>query len=382
MSALNDGGAGLVYRGSLVFRRDSLGVLSFESAPIAAGRITATGVRYHVTDHLGSVRGVVDGATGDIVEVSDYAAYGERLEAVLPDNFEPVVTPVDGYSFRYHFTGQEDQGPVSVTVAPNASAATVPYTDFGARHYSPALRRWLVPDPLSEKYYDVSPYAYCAGDPVNAVDVDGKDVWEINNAGEIVNRINDTTRDAFYLMSKDAKGNYVRSCFIDGKGVKKERMIEFEYNTFRKVIFSSSNPPVTAFLSLSSVNSAKLFKFFADNMSVEFGLVNTLQSNNYVFTQHRAGEISMYSLLKTLDKRSETVTTVIHNHPKGTLPSGFNDRDSRGDKFIANEFPSSHGFSISYYVYLKEYSSLKEYTGEGIVAGLLSWDSYVSTLLL
>ena len=39
---------------------------------------------------------------------------------------------------------------------------------------SPALRRWLVPDPLSEKYYGVSPYAYCAGDPVNLVDVDGK----------------------------------------------------------------------------------------------------------------------------------------------------------------------------------------------------------------
>ena len=172
--ALNDGGASLVYRGSLVFRRDSLGMLSFESALIAAGRITAGGVRYHVTDHLGSVRAVVDGATGDIVEVSDYAAYGERLEAVLPDNFEPVVTPVDGYSFRYHFTGQEDQGPVSVTVAPNASAATVPYTDFGARHYSPALRRWLVPDPLNEQYYDVSSYAYCAGDPVNCFDPNGR----------------------------------------------------------------------------------------------------------------------------------------------------------------------------------------------------------------
>ena len=177
VSALNDGGAGLVYRGSLVFRRDSLGMLSFESALIAAGRITAGGVRYHVTDHLGSVRAVVDGATGDIVEVSDYAAYGERLEAVLPDNFEPVVTPVDGYSFRYHFTGQEDQGPVSITVAPNASAAAVPYTDFGARHYSPVLRRWLVPDPLSEKYYDVSPYAYCAGDPVNYVDPNGATLY-------------------------------------------------------------------------------------------------------------------------------------------------------------------------------------------------------------
>ena len=49
------------------------------------------------------------------------------------------------------FTGQEDQAP----------DFGIPYTDFGARHYSPALSRWLVPDPLGEKYYDVSPYAYC-----------------------------------------------------------------------------------------------------------------------------------------------------------------------------------------------------------------------------
>ena len=48
-------------------------------------------------------------------------------------------------------------------------------TDFGARQYSPALRRWLVPDPLSEKYYDVSPYVYCHDNPVNLVDKDGRD---------------------------------------------------------------------------------------------------------------------------------------------------------------------------------------------------------------
>ena len=30
------------------------------------------------------------------------------------------------------------------------------------------------PTPLSEKYYGISPYAYCAGDPVNRVDPDGR----------------------------------------------------------------------------------------------------------------------------------------------------------------------------------------------------------------
>ena len=33
--------------------------------------------------------------------------------------------------------------------------------------------RWSTPDPLSEKYYAISPYAYCAGNPVNLVDPEG-----------------------------------------------------------------------------------------------------------------------------------------------------------------------------------------------------------------
>ncbi len=35
---------------------------------------------------------------------------------------------------------------------------------------APAARRWMVPDPLGEKYPAVNPYAYCAGDPVNYVE--------------------------------------------------------------------------------------------------------------------------------------------------------------------------------------------------------------------
>ena len=56
--------------------------------------------------------------------------------------------------------------------------------DFGARHYSPALTRWLTPDPLSEKYYGISPYAYCNGDPVNLVDKDGRfpeTIWDVTS---------------------------------------------------------------------------------------------------------------------------------------------------------------------------------------------------------
>lgn len=45
--------------------------------------------------------------------------------------------------------------------------------DFGARWYNPATPAWTTPDPLAEKYYDFSPYVYCAGNPVNLADPEG-----------------------------------------------------------------------------------------------------------------------------------------------------------------------------------------------------------------
>ena len=42
-----------------------------------------------------------------------------------------------------------------------------------ARYLSPNFHRFTTMDPLCEKYYSISPYAYCAGDPVNLVDPEG-----------------------------------------------------------------------------------------------------------------------------------------------------------------------------------------------------------------
>ena len=47
---------------------------------------------------------------------------------------------------------------------------------YGARYLDPSGAMWLSVDPLFEKYAGMSPYNYCAGNPVKLVDVDGREI--------------------------------------------------------------------------------------------------------------------------------------------------------------------------------------------------------------
>ncbi len=174
VSTLDASGSGLVYRGPFTYRRSSGGTLAFESAPFDRGRLTASGTRYHITDHLGSVRAVIDGNASTTTyplsgfySVDDFAPFGTKSASGVSSYLSLASTGLT-VSLRDGFTGQEDQGP----------DFGVPYTDFGARQYSPTLSRWLVPDPMGEKYYYVSPYAYCYSNPIRYVDPDGSDGWD------------------------------------------------------------------------------------------------------------------------------------------------------------------------------------------------------------
>jgi len=49
------------------------------------------------------------------------------------------------------------------------------YGYFGARYYDSGLSIWLSVDPMSDKYPSMSPYNYCANNPVMLVDPDGRE---------------------------------------------------------------------------------------------------------------------------------------------------------------------------------------------------------------
>ena len=47
---------------------------------------------------------------------------------------------------------------------------------FGSRYYSSDLSIWLSVDPMSDKYPSLSPYVYCADNPVKLMDPDGRKI--------------------------------------------------------------------------------------------------------------------------------------------------------------------------------------------------------------
>ena len=93
---------------------------------------------------------------------------------------------------RYRYNGKEEQ----------ELAAGLPYTDYGARFFDPDHCTWLSPDPLSDKYPGVYPYAFCAGDPVNYLDPDGRelsDFYTLN--GSFFVHIDDDSDKKFFILS-------------------------------------------------------------------------------------------------------------------------------------------------------------------------------------
>jgi len=99
-----------------------------------------------------SVTRVVLDKVGSVLERYNYYPYGEKT---------PATVATSGNT-DYLYTGKESQN----------ALFGINWYDSGAR-FQTTDGIFTSLDPLAEKYYHISPYAYCAGNPVNMVDPDG-----------------------------------------------------------------------------------------------------------------------------------------------------------------------------------------------------------------
>ena len=182
------GTGGFEYLGSLIYAYRG-GTLSLAQAVTDEGTIQSAGVNYFIRDHLGSVRAVVD-HTGKTVERNDYYPFGGR--------HENASLPLTGVN-RYKFGGKETLEPVSLDML-----------DFGARFYDPRIARWNTQDPLAEKYFSLSPYNYCAGNPITLVDPTGMfmtDYFNLN--GKKVRHVDDNKTDRYLVLTTSSQESIV-----------------------------------------------------------------------------------------------------------------------------------------------------------------------------
>lgn len=284
LRALDGGGNGYQYRGSLIYTQTAgqsdSPVITLDCALTSAGRIaretSAAGtVSYrpliHLRDHLGSVRAVIDGDTGTVVKTSDYYPFGKRIQVTAPVSepvggsqhaSEPAVAPVAPATSvastsspnRWHFSGKESQ---------SFLYANIPLLDFGARMYNPTIARWTTSDPMSEKYYGISPYVYCLGNPISIIDPNGMDIWTMDEKGNVV----------WVKESDDHRLYYVNNNGVwsdDYVSVSDRSILDDLTKTEAKV---DGGAKVSSHTSKSGINDIfKVFKFASDKTKVEWAV--------------------------------------------------------------------------------------------------------------
>ena len=164
------------YCGNMIYENGSLKMLLIDDGYITFSGITPV-YHYYLKDHLGNNRMVVR-AGGTVEQTKSYYPFGGWFFGINYTDAQP-----------YKYNGKELDHMHGLDCY-----------DYGARHYDPSLARWMCMDPKAEKYYDVSPYAYCHNNPVNAVDPDGKDDY-YNTNGKYLGTNNQKT-DYIYIANR------------------------------------------------------------------------------------------------------------------------------------------------------------------------------------
>ncbi len=105
------------------------------------------------SDHLGSASWVTN-LSGQPIQHLQYLPYGESYIDQRSSTFHE----------RYTFTGKEKDSESG-------------YYYFGARYFMPTLSIWSSVDPMADKYPSLSPYNYCAWNPMKIIDPMGDTLY-------------------------------------------------------------------------------------------------------------------------------------------------------------------------------------------------------------
>jgi RHS repeat-associated protein len=120
---------------------------------------------YQLKDHLGNVRVTfTDKDKNGVPEVQSenhYYPFGMPIGALSYTNNVSTLNSID-YKNEYFYNGKEAEDDFGLG-----------WLDYGFRDYDPVIGRWWCIDAMAEKYYNNSPYVYCANNPISFFDPNG-----------------------------------------------------------------------------------------------------------------------------------------------------------------------------------------------------------------
>ncbi|MCM1296638.1 MAG: DUF6443 domain-containing protein [Muribaculaceae bacterium] len=314
------------YHGPVIYRNGSIDMVQFPGGYATISGITVT-FHYYTQDYLGNNRAVVNGTTGAIEQTTAYYPYGAVIADLGKDN--------TGQPYR--FGGKE-----------LISANGLNEYDFGARRHYPAIPQFTSIDPLCEKYPWLSPYLYCANNPVNYIDYNGLDIWLLDESGNFINTQSFDDLDMIIINNSQSKKT---SAWVGECGTIKNQSFLPNDKSDSYMYFNLEGDDV----------STSLFEFLANNTIVEWTQIKTgvfgSSEENYISTSHLSGkEFSSLILYDGLLKNT-FIREDIHNHPSNSdFPSGLSDPmkgdiknasllESRNRNVICKIYTKTYGYT-------------------------------------
>jgi len=185
-------------------------------------------------------------------------------------------------------------------------------------------------DQKFEKYFYLSPYSAFGNNPLRYVDPNGKDIWDVNEDGKVVNRTKDTKQDVFRRVGADGKP-------LEGEG----NSVTFKYGTIKErnkmVKTNNGEKAVKIFEIKGDENATKVFNLVTGgngSNKVEWGHVKVGTDGNLLGTSNNESNNPMGSYALS---RQYTIRESNHNHPGGNRTPSESDVDIAKD--ISDKFP-------------------------------------------
>ena len=259
----------IIYEDSLLSRINfDGGYLSFTNN--AGERLDQPAYHFYHRDHLGNNRMDL-GENGAVWQICHYYPYGMLMGCSYL-----------GESQRWKFGGKELD-----------RVSGLDLLDFEARPYDATLGRFWRPDDLADKYHPLSPFLYCAANPLVLVDRDGNEVTlyatNLPNAPGI---FSEATHTFIAVTNSDGSlreyycygpptDNFIYS---SGKGIGK--LTKREYNQDKNVISGTDTEHLKAAFTIAPPEGMTQKQFddkvietaesFGENPSIKYNILPTM----------------------------------------------------------------------------------------------------------